>query len=211
MSRTVRLVPGARWFAGVDLPWWLPTSLVTSGAEDMGFSEVTWHERSEALPVDPRSDGTYSDGWDQWATGIYRGPERDHAMAWTIPWLVGVNPPPAVVQPEASVQPTGLGLDERARELVRVALESQDPPSMRAAAQMLDAQGFAALATGLRARADAEDAEQGTPEPDESEDDPLVRAGLSPTRLALVGTALDVLICLWFARRQRRRHTRSTS
>lgn len=165
MSRALHLVPGARWYAGVDLPFWLPTSAVDSGAQDMGFREIAWHDREDdALPsgVDPRSDRNYSDSWDQWATGIYQGPERDHTIPWNVPWLVAVNPQIQLPPPQQVTVPE-LTLDQRTQELTRIALESNNPAVMRVAAQMMTAQGYPALAQQLSQRATMLDSAQAAP------------------------------------------------
>jgi hypothetical protein len=158
VARSLHFVPGAHWYAGLDLPFYLPRSSVSSGAQDMGFRNIVWHDRDGAAPpVNPRSDPQYSDDWDEWAEGVYVGPERDHTIPWEVPWLAFENPPqPAIPQPAPVASP--MSLDDRVRGIVRVALESGDPASMRAAARLMSAQGFPQLAADLERQAEQTEA-----------------------------------------------------
>lgn len=195
-GRVVHFVPGSRWFAGVDLPFWLLRSAVTSGASDMGFRDIRWHTRDEPVPIDPKADPQYSDEWNEWAEGVYVGPERDHVLPWSIPWLGYRNPEaavPAQVQP-----PPELTLEQKAMVLARTALESRDPGSIRVAAAMLSAQGFRELAAELERQAAAiegqptedEGDESDTPEAAATEDDEVAEP---PSREQVAGVLLGAL------------------
>jgi hypothetical protein len=97
-SRTYQLEQGAKYYAGADIPWYIPTSIVTRGAEDLGFRAIKWHERKkEALPpgIDPRSDAGYSDAWQEWAEGIYTGPSGPKFITYGPCWVVRAPVVPA--------------------------------------------------------------------------------------------------------------------
>lgn len=106
-SRTYQLEQGAKYYAGADIPWYVPTSIVTQGAHDLGFRGIKWHDRGkEALPpgIDPRSDGAYSDAWEEWAEGMYAGPTGPKFIKYSPSWVVRapVAPAPARATPAPS-------------------------------------------------------------------------------------------------------------
>lgn len=82
------LVPG-RYVAGVAIPKFLPHAMVKMRLEALGFREVTFHPRSEALPVNPHGGAIrYSEPWTEWLEAVYRGPANDHELIKLVAWLV---------------------------------------------------------------------------------------------------------------------------
>ncbi len=88
---TVHLEPG-RFYAGISLPFFVTRAMVQHKLEGLGFSNVTFHERSEsaALAVDPKKYPTYDDGWDQWVQADYAGPKKDLDFDRHWSWLLVV-------------------------------------------------------------------------------------------------------------------------
>lgn len=160
-ERVVRLVDGARYYAGVDLPFFVPRSVVTAAARDMGFRDVTWHDRDRAPPVDPaRADPQYSDDWDEWATGVYRGPTRverlSHAPEWIVmqqtqlPGVPRTESTPTAATAKPAEEKTAGGVPARIQQIVNQALASGNADYIRETADALKAGGWDALSTELR-------------------------------------------------------------
>lgn len=160
MARTVQLVPGLRYWAGADLPWFVPESVVTSAAKDLGFDDPQWHERSEAPPVDPTTDPQYQDDWTSWATAIYVGTAQPYELPSGLKWFVAEQRAAAPAKPPKDVGPTQTGTDPNlvsAQDLlarVNAALESNDPAKMRETAEYLRAHNAPDLARTLTDAAD---------------------------------------------------------
>jgi hypothetical protein len=150
-TRDVRLFPGVRYYAGVSLPWYVPRSIVTSAANEIGFNNVAWHPRTERLSVNPRDDPLYSDDWENWATGVYQGPTQLHRLSHAPSWIVTDTPLPAE---------ENFPLVEHGRQildLVNGALASHDPATIRQAAAYFDERNMRELAAELRVAADTID------------------------------------------------------
>lgn len=86
----IALVNGSKYWAGASRPFYISQGTVSSYLRGKGFSNVVWHERSEALPatVTPRSDPTYDDDWDEWVSADYNGPAGSISPPTSIPWLI---------------------------------------------------------------------------------------------------------------------------
>lgn len=86
----IALVNGSKYWAGASRPFFIPQGTVSSYLRGKGFSNIVWHERSEALPsnVTPRSDPTYDDDWDEWVSADYNGPAGSISPPTSIPWLI---------------------------------------------------------------------------------------------------------------------------
>lgn len=160
-ERVVQLVSGARYFAGVDLPWIVPQSVVTGAAQDLGFTDIEWHDRKEvAPPLNPATaDPLYSDDWDEWATGVYRGPTKverlSHAPAWIAmqqPTATPTQQPPTPVAPPTATPEqaaTAMGVPQRIQQIVQQALASGNPEHILETARALKAGGWEALGDAL--------------------------------------------------------------
>lgn len=87
---SIALVPGAKYWAGANRPWYVGQGMVTSYLQGKGFSNVQWHKRAESLPadVDPRASTTYSDDWDEWVSGDYQGPLGSLSPPVDLPWYI---------------------------------------------------------------------------------------------------------------------------
>lgn len=86
----IALVNGSKYWAGANRPFFASQSMISGYLRGRGFSNVVWHERSEALPsnVTPRSDPTYDDDWDEWVSADYNGPAGSLSPPVAIPWLI---------------------------------------------------------------------------------------------------------------------------
>jgi hypothetical protein len=86
----VALVNGSKYWAGASRPFFISQGTVSSYLRGKGFSNIVWHDRSEALPstVTPRSDPTYDDDWDEWVAADYNGPAGSISPPVAIPWLI---------------------------------------------------------------------------------------------------------------------------
>jgi hypothetical protein len=86
----IALVNGSKYWAGASRPFFISQGTVSSYLRGKGFSDIVWHERSEALPasVTPRSDPEYSDDWDEWVSADYNGPAGSISPPVAIPWLI---------------------------------------------------------------------------------------------------------------------------
>jgi hypothetical protein len=200
MSRSVAFHTGQRYYAGVDLPWYAPRAIITAGATDLGFRDIVWHPRSDTLPVNARVDPLYDDEWDEWATGVYRGPEKVEVLEHVPKWIAIEPAPPQTVQ-QAQTQPVQAqapttSLDQ-VMAIARVALETGDPRRIIATAQVLQNGGYAGLAVALRMKA-----AELTPK--------LVELAKKPATWAVLG-ALDLIgyaaLALALVRRGRRRNS----
>lgn len=165
-ERLVTLVDGARYYAGVDLPFFVPRSVVTAAAQDMGFVDISWHDRDQPPPVDPaRADSLYSDDWDEWATGVYRGPTRVEKLERAPEWIVMQQPQvtgfpraqsrPQAPTPTADQAKTAGSVPARIQQIVNQALASGSAEHIRETAEALRAGGWETLSTELRKGATA--------------------------------------------------------
>lgn len=147
MARTINLIPGRRYYAGVDLPFFVPRSVVTSGAQDLGFQNIVWHDKSDPLPINPRSDPLYKDGWDEWATGIYQGPAKQETLSQSPNWIaIDPGPPTLAAAPVTSVPRSPVA---QAVDIARVAMSTQDPARIKATAAVLAQNGYPSLADAM--------------------------------------------------------------
>jgi hypothetical protein len=145
--RILQLVPGGRWYVGTKLPFFVPESMVTAAVEDLGFTGVEWYDRDDAMPpVDPRGDPQYSDGWSEWATGVYQGAPRSYSLTYNVPWVVSDAP---AEKPVEALPGHELTLDQKVTGLFNKAVKSDDSRVRRVVAQMIRAQGFTRLADEL--------------------------------------------------------------
>lgn len=87
---SIALVPGAKYFAGANRPWYVGQGMVTSYLQGKGFANVQWFKRAEPLPagVVPRQSTTYSDDWDEWVSGEYHGPLGSLSPPVALPWFI---------------------------------------------------------------------------------------------------------------------------
>jgi hypothetical protein len=161
-ERDVDLVPGARYWAGMDLPWYVPQSMVTSAAEDIGFRDVEWHDQSEPLPasVSPRSDPQYGGDWSEWATAVYRGQRQMYHLKYAPDWIVMAAPTGAPSPgPPAASNPTLVAESLKLLETINAALKSGDVMLMDRTATYLETHNMPALAATMKgAAADARQA-----------------------------------------------------
>lgn len=105
MARDIPLIPGATYYAGADLPFYVSRSMVSGYLEGRGFTNIRWHDRDEALPasLDPQRDPQYSDDWTEWAEATYRGsgsgvlapPASPAWLRVELPATTGQTPPAA--------------------------------------------------------------------------------------------------------------------
>ena len=74
-DHVLNLTPGAKYYAGADLPFYLSRGMVDSYLTGKGFTNIQWFERKDALPagVNPQDDPLYSDDWTEWASATYAG------------------------------------------------------------------------------------------------------------------------------------------
>lgn len=105
---TVKLTlrPG-RYFAGVDIPFFVPNSAIRNGVEELGGRNVTITEREDVqLPFDPREDPKYSDSWEEVVTADYPGPTKtiDTPRRWK--WLMVIAKPASSSAPSSSSLPS---------------------------------------------------------------------------------------------------------
>ncbi len=167
MARTIQLVPGLRYWAGADLPWFVPESVVTSALRDIGFDAPQWHERSESPPVDPHSDPAYLDDWSSWATAIYTGQAKPYELPNGLKWIVAEQratqpapTPPNDAGPTQSTATTpdpNVVLGQNLLRLIDEALKSNDPKKMRMTAEYFATRNMPELARTLNdAAADRE-------------------------------------------------------
>ena len=87
---SIALVPGAKYFAGANRPWYVGQGMVTGYLQGKGFANVQWYKRAEPLPPDviPRQSTTYSDDWDEWVSGTYNGPLGSLSPPVALPWFI---------------------------------------------------------------------------------------------------------------------------
>ncbi len=102
----IALVNGSKYWAGASRPFFISQGTVSSYLRGKGFSNIVWHERSEALPsnVTPRSDPTYDDDWDEWVSADYNGPAGSISPPTSIPWLIVHLP--SVAQTSTTTKPS---------------------------------------------------------------------------------------------------------
>lgn len=76
-DHVLNLTPGAKYYAGADLPFFLSRGMVDSYLTGKGFTNIQWFDRKDALPegVNPQTDPLYSDEWTEWASATYSGPQ----------------------------------------------------------------------------------------------------------------------------------------
>jgi len=100
----IALVNGSKYWAGASRPFFISQGTVGSYLRGKGFSNIVWHERSEALPatVTPRSDPTYDDDWDEWVSADYNGPAGSISPPTSIPWLIVHLPSVAQTAPSTA-------------------------------------------------------------------------------------------------------------
>ena len=95
MAKSVKLtLRRGRYFAGVDIPFFVPNSAIVDGVEELGGQAVTITDREDAqLPFDPREDPKYSDSWEEVVTADYPGPTKtiDTPRRWK--WLMVIAAP----------------------------------------------------------------------------------------------------------------------
>lgn len=99
------------WYAGFNLPFFVPKSMVKSELEKLGFTEIRFFKRDEGpdVPVNPRADSQYSDDWSEWVRAWYPGPtrtvERPGAVAWLVRAPLTKPKSPVVAQPVSKPKP----------------------------------------------------------------------------------------------------------
>ena len=105
--------PGT-YFAGVDIPWYVPNSMIVDRLmKEPGVKGVWIYPRKGTrLPVNPYLDRLYNDDWQEWIRLKYDGPVRVLRSAKQWAWMVSVpkaieHQLPAFVPPPASY--TGKG------------------------------------------------------------------------------------------------------
>lgn len=108
---SVHLEPG-RFYAGVNLPFFITRAMVQHKLEGLGFTNIVFQDRegSEALlaaAVDPRAKyPAYSDDWSEWISADYAGPKKDLDIdkhwAWllVVPHKDGAPPAPSSGKPD---------------------------------------------------------------------------------------------------------------
>lgn len=74
-DHVLSLTPGAKYYAGADLPFYVSRGMVDSYLTGHGFRDIQWFDRKDALPagVNPQEDPLYSDDWTEWASATYAG------------------------------------------------------------------------------------------------------------------------------------------
>jgi hypothetical protein len=101
---TVHLEPG-RFYAGIDLPFFITRAMVQHKLEGLGFTDISFHDRSEAataLRVDPKKYPAYDDGWTEWLEATYSGPKKDLPADKHWSWLLVVPAGSAPIAPPSS-------------------------------------------------------------------------------------------------------------
>jgi hypothetical protein len=89
-----------KYYVGVDLPWYVSHGMVESRLESQGFRSFVWHDRSsDPVPVDVHVDPHYSDGWDEWLSLEYVGPEQNITLPGRPSFIVRVVPRPPAAPP----------------------------------------------------------------------------------------------------------------
>lgn len=152
-ERDVQLVPGQRYYAGVELPWYVPRSVVTSAAQDVGFEDIVWHAGDQKPPIEPRTDPSYQADSSEWATGVYRGAPQVYHFAHAPSWIVSATPAVAATPP-ARPSDAVIGESLRLLRIVNGALESGDPNLMRQASAYFSEHGMPKLAATLAGSAE---------------------------------------------------------
>ena len=97
----MKLIPGAHYYAGLDLPWFVSQATVTKKLKEQGFPSPQWHEPEESPPINPRLDPAFRPDYPEWVDGVYQGAERDIEIPITPHWLV-VIPPQGAPRPIAA-------------------------------------------------------------------------------------------------------------
>lgn len=87
------LRPG-RYFAGVDIPFFIPNAAIVDGVQELGGENVIITDRADAeLSFDPRTDPKYSDAWEEVVTADYRGPTKTIETPRRWKWLMVIAAP----------------------------------------------------------------------------------------------------------------------
>lgn len=125
---SIPLIPGATYYAGADLPFYVSRAMVTNYLEGKGFRGVRWHDREDALPggLDPSKDPQYSDDWDSWAEAEYSGSgsgvfDPSASPSWIRVELPAVAPSPVIALPAATPGTTGTQAPSQTMGAIRVA------------------------------------------------------------------------------------------
>ncbi len=84
----MKLVSGAKYFAGIKRPFFISQGMVSSAATDLGFTDIKFHERDKTLPVNPKLDPKYEDDWDEWVEAKYSGPTKEHDITRRWKWAI---------------------------------------------------------------------------------------------------------------------------
>jgi hypothetical protein len=107
----------AKYYAGIDRPWFASRSAVRSALTKTvgaGVTGVRFHDRDEQLPVNPRVDPRYSDEWDEWIELLYEGVPRSLETERVWAWLVRVSVPNGqampTLAPEVESKESAIGL-----------------------------------------------------------------------------------------------------
>lgn len=104
MATKVKLTlrPG-QYFAGVDIPFFVPNGAIVDGVEELGGRNVTITDREDTqLPFDPRKDPKYSDSWEEVVTADYPGPTKTIETPRRWKWLMVIAKPAGSSAPSSS-------------------------------------------------------------------------------------------------------------
>lgn len=119
--------------------------MVESKASALGFGSIEWHDRdTDAPPVDPHGDPSYSDDWDEWASAIYIGQPGQIQLPARPAWIVEAPP---VVTPRGPTL-----IPPNADDVYAEAAQSNDPVTLAVAANVLVKMGRPELAQSLAAK-----------------------------------------------------------
>lgn len=121
----VALVNGAKYYAGADRPFFISRGAVNGWLGSRGFTQIAWHDRSEATPstVVPRKDPSYVDSWDEWVEANYTGLPTAIDTPVALPWLI-VLLPSAVADPSivsTSQKPSWVSASQQAAQAAQAA------------------------------------------------------------------------------------------
>lgn len=116
----LKMKPGT-YYAGINRPWYAGQDAVRKEVEKrLGVTDVRFFSRKKTQPpVNPKIDPRYSDGWDEWISARYDGPEKllpvDRLWNWVVrsdtakpPAALPPAPGAAPEEPEASAAAGGL-------------------------------------------------------------------------------------------------------